>query len=259
VFQFADTVNEYIASKQPWALAKAGKAAELDAVLWNATEGVRVIALLLSPVMPASSAEILRRVGVADADALAPSIEQSVFTISGARTVLQRDALWPKLEPKEKSVSEEKTNPIEPQAKSPELPAKPAEPQVPSTPELPVPLWPMESRVSIEDFLKIDLRIAKVLAAERVPKSKKLMKLSNDLGSEQRTLVAGIAEAYEPEQLVGRHVAIVEPEARDAHGHRVQRHGARRKPRWRQANAGQFRRAAGAGHARSLTVNELVN
>ena len=64
-------------------------------------------------------------------------------------------------------------------------------------------------RISIDDFMKIDLRVAKVLAAERVPNSKKLMKLQIDLGTEQRTLVAGIAEAYEAGALVGRHVAIV--------------------------------------------------
>ena len=57
--------------------------------------------------------------------------------------------------------------------------------------------------------MKVDLRVAKVLAAERVPKSKKLLKLSVDVGSEQRTLVAGIAEAYEPEKLVGRTVVVV--------------------------------------------------
>jgi methionyl-tRNA synthetase len=67
----------------------------------------------------------------------------------------------------------------------------------------------LESRISIEDFMKIDLRGAKVLAAEKVPNSKKLMKLTIDLGSEQRTLVAGIAEAYEAEALVGRTVGIV--------------------------------------------------
>ncbi|HXT33356.1 MAG TPA: methionine--tRNA ligase subunit beta, partial [Vicinamibacterales bacterium] len=64
-------------------------------------------------------------------------------------------------------------------------------------------------RISIDDFMKVDLRVAKVLAAEKVPNSKKLMKLSIDVGTEQRTLVAGIAEAYEAEQLVGRTVGIV--------------------------------------------------
>jgi methionyl-tRNA synthetase len=57
--------------------------------------------------------------------------------------------------------------------------------------------------------MKVDLRVARVLAAERVPKSKKLIKLQVDVGTEQRTLVAGIADAYEPEALVGRTVAIV--------------------------------------------------
>jgi methionyl-tRNA synthetase len=64
-------------------------------------------------------------------------------------------------------------------------------------------------RVGIDDFLKLDLRVARVLAAERVPKSRKLLKLEVDLGSERRTLVAGIAEAYEPEALVGRVIGMV--------------------------------------------------
>ena len=63
--------------------------------------------------------------------------------------------------------------------------------------------------ISLEDFMKVDLRVAKVLAAERVPKSNKLIKLQVEAGTEQRILVAGIAEAYEPESLVGRSVVVV--------------------------------------------------
>lgn len=195
VFRFTDAANEYIASRAPWALAKNGDHAALDAVLWNATEAVRLIGVLLSPVMPASCEEILNRVGANGADRTALT-----FALCGSRAVLQKDALWPRLEnragdpvqTKETSVSEEAPKPAE----SPVTPAVPSQ-------------WPMESRITIDDFMKVDLRIAKVLTAERVPKSKKLMKLSIDLGTEQRTLVAGIADGYEPEQLVGRHVAIV--------------------------------------------------
>jgi methionyl-tRNA synthetase len=79
----------------------------------------------------------------------------------------------------------------------------------PAAAPAPTSQWPMESRITIDDFMKIDLRVARVLTAERVPNSKKLVKMSIDLGSEQRTIVAGIAEAYEAESLVGRHVAIV--------------------------------------------------
>ena len=64
-------------------------------------------------------------------------------------------------------------------------------------------------RISIDDFMKIDLRVARVLAAEKVPNSRKLVKLSIDAGTEQRTLVAGIAESYEPESLVGRTIVMV--------------------------------------------------
>jgi methionyl-tRNA synthetase len=64
-------------------------------------------------------------------------------------------------------------------------------------------------RISIDDFMKVDLRVAKVLAAEKVPNSRKLVKLNIDVGTEQRTLVAGIAEAYEPEALVGRTIVMV--------------------------------------------------
>ena len=64
-------------------------------------------------------------------------------------------------------------------------------------------------RISIDDFMKVELRVAKVVGAERVPKSNKLLKLQVDVGTEHRTLVAGIAEAYEPESLVGKTVVIV--------------------------------------------------
>src|SRR4029079_6776913 len=68
---------------------------------------------------------------------------------------------------------------------------------------------PAAERISIDDFMKVELRVAKVLTAEKVEKSKKLLKLTVDVGSEHRTLVAGIAEAYEPETLVGKTVVIV--------------------------------------------------
>ncbi len=87
-------------------------------------------------------------------------------------------------------------------------------------------------RISIDDFMKVDLRVAKVLTAEKVPNSRKLVKLTIDVGAEQRTLVAGIAEAYEPEALVGPDDRDgLQPEAGKADGHRVQRHGACRPVR----------------------------
>jgi methionyl-tRNA synthetase len=82
-------------------------------------------------------------------------------------------------------------------------PAPPAPETAPAVPA------PEDSRVAIDDFLKLDIRVARIVTAERVPKSKKLVKLEVDLGTERRTLVAGIAEAYEAEALIGRVVAVL--------------------------------------------------
>ena len=85
-------------------------------------------------------------------------------------------------------------------------PAAPQAPQAQAPFQMPASAG---DRISIDDFMKVDLRVAKVLAAEKVPNSRKLVKLSIDAGSERRTLVAGIAEAYEPETLVGRTIVMV--------------------------------------------------
>ncbi len=86
----------------------------------------------------------------------------------------------------------------------------PAAPGAPVAPDAPGRTCaPADDRISIDDFMKVELRVAKVIEAERVPKSKKLVKMSIDVGTERRTIVAGIAEAYEPEALVGKTVVIV--------------------------------------------------
>jgi methionyl-tRNA synthetase len=163
--------------------------------------------------MPTSSREILRRVGAAS-DGITFE-RDGRWRNEGERLLLQEGPLWPRKETT--NVSE---NPLPPDAPSPgalppvsaptTAPAAPA--SVPATASGPAPAAaaaPASAQISIEDFMKVELRTAKVLTAERVEKSKKLLKLSVDVGTEQRTLVAGIAEAYEPETLVGKTVVIV--------------------------------------------------
>jgi methionyl-tRNA synthetase len=215
VLWFVDQANQHIATREPWKLAKAGDDRALDAVLWNASEALRVAAVLLSPFMPGSSAEILRRLGVDhDVKALRLNPDAS-WRADGQRSLQQGALLWPRLEAPatpdlKTNVSTTKETRVTDQP-NPNPPAIPtAAGDVPAaTPAPAAPLWPMETRLTIDDFMKIDLRVARVLAAERVPNSKKLMKMEVDLGVEKRTIVAGIAEAYEAEALVGRHVAIV--------------------------------------------------
>ena len=198
-----DGANELIARREPWKLAKAGDDRALDAVLWDASELLRAAAVRLSPFMPTSSGEILRRLGGASDVAALRWRADGDLRADGDRTVLQGNLLWPRLEAepapavstKETRVTDQ-SNPVPAPTPAAAAPAAPA-------------AAPADARISIDDFMKIDLRVARITAAERVPNSKKLMKLSIDLGAEQRTLVAGIAEAYEAEKLVGRHVAIV--------------------------------------------------
>jgi methionyl-tRNA synthetase len=221
VFRLIDATNEYIAASEPWVLAKQERGRELDEVLWTTAESLRIAAVLLSPVMPGSCDRILSRL---DARARTGSDlrldRDAVLATSGERSVTNGPPLWPRLEPsdgavtvtapsKEKTVSDSvpqpNVPPPGPAAPASSLPTAPPAGAAPSAPAAPA----SDTRLSIDEFMKIDLRVARVLTAERVPNSKKLMKLTVDLGTEQRTIVAGIAEAYEADALVGRTIAIV--------------------------------------------------
>ena len=218
IFRLIDAANLHIAETAPWALAKdPAQADRLTQVLFDAAEAIRVAAVLLSPIMPASSREMLHRIG-ATADSLNLD-RDGQWRADGERVLQQGPALWPRFDKKtakEKIVSDETQNaapppiaahiPPEPGARnvtagtsSPEPANRNPEPAIPSASE----------RISIDAFMNVELRTAKVIAAEAVPKSKKLIKLQVDLGTEQRTILAGIAEAYQPESLIGKTIVIV--------------------------------------------------
>lgn len=212
-FRLVDATNEYIAASEPWALAKAGRESSLDEVLWTAAEGTRLAAVLLSPVMPGSCERILERLGASARriSDLRWSHDAALLT-SGSRHLTKGDALWPRFDG-------EASSPVSLNTKESVVTDTPAQPTpVPAITPAPTPSplpaagpgpTAADTRLSIDEFMKIDLRVAKVLAAERVPNSKKLMKLSVDLGTETRTIVAGIAEAYEADALIGRTIVIV--------------------------------------------------
>jgi methionyl-tRNA synthetase len=223
LFRLVDATNEYIAKTEPWALARnAMRADDLSQVLFDVAEAVRVAAVLLLPIMPRSAKEILRRVGetkqagdvrLADAD----------WRETDERLIEKGEALWPRtVTAPADSVAVTDTAPqavvgpstesrIDRSQKVEESPnqnlAGTAAPEVPTSPAPAA--ASADSRITIDDFMKVELRTAKVLSAEKVPNSRKLVKMSIDVGTEQRTLVAGIAEAYEPEALVGRTIVMV--------------------------------------------------
>jgi methionyl-tRNA synthetase len=239
-FRIVDRANEYIASTEPWALARdESNAGRLSQVLFDVAEALRIAAILLLPIMPKSAAEILRRVGETRAAATL-RLDDAGWT-AGERVVEKGSALWPRIlfaqpgeseQKKSGPASIEKRLPPERGAESPREserePSAGAGGGAPAQEEKwgparidkrgtavgeqqgagPVDQMPGD-RISIDDFMKVDLRTARVLTAEKVPNSRKLVKLTIEAGLEQRTLVAGIAEAYEPEQLIGRTVVVV--------------------------------------------------
>ena len=204
-FRIVDAANEYIAETEPWALARdPAQSARLSQVLFDVAEAVRVAAILLLPVIPSSAREILRRVGErTPAEQL--RLDAAQWKNADERVIVKGPNMWPRVESNDKLRSrsvEEKS------AASPDTQVLNAQPAAP----VPAPVAPAaaaDNKITIDDFMKVELRTAKVLAAEKVPNSRKLIKLSIDVGTEQRTLVAGIAEAYEPEQLVGRTIVMV--------------------------------------------------
>ncbi len=216
-YRVIDAANEYITETEPWALARdPAQADRLTGVLYDVTEAVRVAAVLLSPVMPGSSAEILRRMDAAPGQDGLRLDRDTAWRAGASRAVVRADPLWPRLEAAKPAVTTASTQSgpapapkRRPHTMTDEQKDQTSAPAVPlAQPAEPVPA-PADARISIDDFMKVELRVAKVLAAERVPNSKKLIKMEVDVGTERRTLVAGIAEAYEASSLVGRTVAIV--------------------------------------------------
>jgi methionyl-tRNA synthetase len=220
-YRLIDATNEFIAATSPWALAKdESKSVQLSQVLFDSAEAIRLSAVLLSPFMPGSTREILRRVG-SPADVL--NFDRDArWRPEGERALTLDGPLWPRKEttlvtdaPSTPAPSTAPSTPAP--STAPSTPAPSTAPSTPapgtapgtSAPGTPAPSAPAPAKLSIDDFMKVELRVARVVAAERVPKSKKLLKLNVDVGTEQRTLVAGIAEAYEPDALVGRSVVIV--------------------------------------------------
>jgi methionyl-tRNA synthetase len=152
--------------------------------------------------MPSSASEVLRRVG--DERALKDrQLTDAEWRSSGERQILNAGALWPRIEAEKGTIVSDQTQP----------PAPPAAPvtstPAPATQAGPAPVE-TPSTITIDDFMKIHLKVAKVLEAEKMPKSQKLLKLKVDAGeAEPRTILAGIAESYEPEALVGKSIVIV--------------------------------------------------
>jgi methionyl-tRNA synthetase len=211
-------INGYIVSREPWKMFKEGGAnEELSRVIWNALESLRIVWVMMAPFMPRTSEEALQRLGsepdrirrealdwgklpasvpVRATDPIFPRADAAAY-IGGSKVEESRGQAPSPVQPnaaegggatlKNAAEGGGATSPIETTQAAP----------------------PTIARISIDQFMEIDLRVAEVRAAERVPKSKKLIKMTIFTGDEERTIVAGIGTKYTPEEIVGRKVVIV--------------------------------------------------
>jgi len=194
IWRFIGAVNRYVDASAPWALAKdPAKRGRLERVLCTLADSLGFLGIMLDPFLPDAAQKIRAAVGWTDE----PRLEAATVGRLGAVPAVSRvSGLFPRIDTRVPRPGGEQGRPGVRAGQAGEPgDGKPAE--IPP------------GKIPITDFQKVELRVAEVLAAERVPKSKKLLKLTIRVGDESRTLVAGIAEHYEPGNLVGRKVVIV--------------------------------------------------
>jgi methionyl-tRNA synthetase len=192
-------VNRLIEHRAPWSLAKQGKTDELADVLYTCLEAVRITSVLVAPAMPSTSQALRTNLGIADASE-PPRMEEARRwgrLTAGTRVAAPRP-LFPRIQDVAAAapVAEPAEAPPPRKEKPMETPAPKPQPETPVT-------------ITYEEFAKLDLRVANIVEAEPVPNATKLLKLTIDLGTETRTILAGIAEMYQPDELKGKQIVVV--------------------------------------------------
>lgn len=193
--------NKYIDATQPWVLGRdPEKQGRLGNVLLTLAECIRFVAVLIGPVMPHTPARIFEQLGVTDPMLMTWESLDSFGKLPAGTKVCKGEALFPRLDVKKEleALAPKK------EEKKPEPAPKKEEKKEPKKVEIP------EGCVSIDEFFRCKLRVAKVLSCEAVKKSDKLLKFELDLGNgERRVILSGIHKFYEPEQLLGRNLVII--------------------------------------------------
>ena len=186
VWEFINQLNKYIDVTAPWELAKKKSSLkQLEAVIYNLLEGLRIISGLIYPIMPDTAETMQKHLGMEpDLDAFKLERLKNWKTIAPGQKLPKSVTLFPRIDPEKRQMAAQTDT---------------------DSDQSPIAIKP---EISIEEFRKVDLRVATVLHAERLPRAKKLLKIEIDLG-ENRTIIAGIAESYEPEELVGKQIIVV--------------------------------------------------
>ncbi|MDB5056225.1 MAG: methionyl-tRNA synthetase [Bacilli bacterium] len=202
IWQLISRANKYIDETQPWNIAKdETRKAELGSVMYHLAESLRIVSVLIQPFLTRTPNKIWQQLGIT-AGELTSWESASHFGSLPTGTQLQKgDPIFPRLDVEQEVayISSQMSGGVEVAAAEPAKKAEPTQALAQS----------QADEISIDDFFKVELRVAQVIAAEPLKNADKLLKLQLDLGSEQRQVVSGIAKFYTPEQMVGRKVICV--------------------------------------------------
>ncbi|MDD4047728.1 MAG: methionine--tRNA ligase [Clostridia bacterium] len=193
IWQLVSRANKYIDETMPWSLAKdSSQKGRLATVLYNLLEVIRIVTVMITPAMPTIPQKVCNQIGIDIADSSTWSDTVWGKTKPG-QIVDKGESLFPRIDVKKHdALNKGDVDKVEEQIK------KEAEVQKEQVEE-----------ISIDDFAKIDLRVAEVLSCEKVEKTDKLLKFEIKLGEETRTVVSGIAKHYTPEEMIGKKVILV--------------------------------------------------
>lgn len=213
--------DKMISDAKPWDLAKDEKQREsLNAVLYRAAETLRWLSVLLYPVMPDAAREIYKQLGLADDVRGIDPRNLKWAELTEGTSIGEVKPIFPRID-KAKTMEEIKEQSSEVRDQKSEPPALAGGPSVKESTSMPESVGsgqhateaeavPGVAHIDITDFAKVDLRVGEVKTAERIPKADKLLLITVDIGEEKpRQLLAGIAQYYEPETLIGRKIVVV--------------------------------------------------
>ncbi len=192
VMNLARAANKYFNDSEPWKTVKTSPD-ECATTLNICLQIVRSLAVLFAPVVPFSSETIWKMMGMSTALSDEHWSEAADIKLSSGHKLNKAHIVFKKIED---STIEEELQKLKPPSDEPGQPVEKI-------------MLPLKPTISIEDFQKVDLRVAKIIACESVPKSKKLLKLQVEIGTERRQIVAGIAQQRKPEDLIGKTIIVV--------------------------------------------------
>lgn len=206
--------DRYFSDAEPWKLAKLDdRREEFGSVLSNAAEAVRLLTALLYPFLPYATAQVWRQLGLGDIEAAANAGVLHNLSWGGLQPGTKLGPLAPIFPRADKELITRMNEAEQTTTKPTDAPAVTPAPSAVAAPAAAPEVAPAaeepKSFITIDDFLKVELRAATIKVAERIPKADKLLRLEVDLGSEQRQILSGIAEWYTPEELIGRRIVVV--------------------------------------------------